>query len=289
MEQSITAIFMEFYMLKYVGYIGFGTVGKSCHRVFKDNSEAIIIDPIHSSHTWDDFQSCNPKLTFVSLPADTLDDGSVDSSVIYEIFDKLSTLKYDGIVVLKSTLPPVMVRDLATQYGNRLHYVYSPEFIREQQWEMDATRPKFMILAGDSEDCKLVKELYMLHSCLPDYVYYKIISYEMASLVKYSINSFLATKVTFMNELHSLFFDVIPESGNPATDWMDFVNLMQYDSRIGSSHMSVPGPDGQYGYGGKCLPKDMKAMVGFDTKNRMTLVRDAIMANTTIRLIGDGK
>ena len=51
----------------------------------------------------------------------------------------------------------------------------------------------------------------------------------------------------------------------------------------------MPGPDGQFGYGGTCFPKDVKAMIGFDTENRLSVLREAELANTKIRLTGDNK
>jgi UDPglucose 6-dehydrogenase len=70
-----------------------------------------------------------------------------------------------------------------------------------------------------------------------------------ASYIKYGINTFLATKVMFFNELEALFDGELE----------DITGAMAFDPRIGTSHMQVPGPDGKKGFGGMCFPKDTKA------------------------------
>ena len=65
---------------------------------------------------------------------------------------------------------------------------------------------------------------------------------ETASLIKYSINSFLATKVLFFNGIKDIFDEL-----DTKESWVDFINILSLDERIGDSHMSVPGHDGKRG------------------------------------------
>jgi len=76
-------------------------------------------------------------------------------------------------------------------------------------------------------------------------------------MVKYCINSFLATKVTFMNEM----YDVLKSAGG--IEWREFVKIVNSDPRIGKTHMKVPGNDGSRGYAGSCFPKDTAALAYF--------------------------
>ena len=76
-------------------------------------------------------------------------------------------------------------------------------------------------------------------------------------MVKYCINSFLATKVTFMNEM----YDILKAS--KGCDWNTFVKIISNDTRLGKSHMKVPGNDGMRGYAGSCFPKDTNALAWF--------------------------
>jgi UDPglucose 6-dehydrogenase len=284
-------------MLKTTAFIGYGFVGKACHKAFEHNTEPIIIDPKYSETTIADLPNFDCKLTFVSILAPTLDDGSVDASVIYDIFQQLADIKYAGLVVLKSTLPPDIVDDLYVKFGSDsvvkkegpLRYIYSPEFIREATWEKDAIDPKFIILAGNFHDCEELKDLYKKHSGIPTYCRFHIVDYKEASLAKYAINSFLATKVAFMNQIYQLHVDMygMKQQIHQET-WKEFTDILSSDMRIGQSHLLVPGPDGQFGYGGTCFPKDVKAFIGYDKNNRLSILREVEEANTIIRLTGDG-
>ena len=284
-------------MLKNIAFIGYGFVGKSCHKAFEHNSEAIIIDPKYSTTTVADLAISQPKLTFVSIYAPTLDDGSVDASIIYNIFQQLVDIQYKGLVVLKSTLPPSIVDDLYVKFGNDvvmnkegpLRYIYSPEFIREATWEKDVTDQRFIILAGAFHDCEELKTLYKNHSCVPSYCRFFIVDYKEASLAKYTINSLLATKLTFMNQIYQVYLDMYDPPSMQPESWKAFIEMLSADMRIGTSHMLVPGPDGQFGYGGSCFPKDVKALLGSDTKNRLSVLKEVEVANTKIRLTGNAK
>jgi UDPglucose 6-dehydrogenase len=85
------------------------------------------------------------------------------------------------------------------------------------------------------------------------------IPWEEAGLLKYAMNCFLATKVSFMNEMVE-----IAEAGG--VDPQSLIDLMKADGRIAVHHMEVPGPDGKRGYGGACFPKDMAALVSIAQK-----------------------
>lgn len=265
-------------MLK-IAIIGYGFVGKANHKAFEHNAETTIIDPKYSNIQTHDLD-LNTDVVFVCLPAPTLDDGSVDSSLIYSVFSQLTAIKYAGLVVLKSTLPPNIVDNLQ-QFG--LHYMYSPEFLRERSWQIDAVNPELIIMAGDTEDCQKLKTIYLNHSHVPHNVDFYLMDYKEAALAKYAINTFLASKVVFMNQLHQLYSDLYENTPHSET-WKYFSETLAGDSRFGNSHLKVPGPDGNFGYGGTCFPKDVKAMIGFDTKGRLSVLRETAIANTKLRL-----
>ena len=269
-------------MLRHVAYIGYGFVGRACERVFKDNSDSITIDPKTSpGYTYDHIHRLRPALTFVSVPAPTTGDGSVDASAIYEVFGKLNDLQYTGLVVLKSTVPPAIVRDLREKFPE-LDYVYSPEFLREAHWEEDALKPRLIVIGGSSRNCFKLKEYYQKHSAVWGIAHYHFTNFEQAALVKYTLNSYLAMKVVFMDQLKSTFHDAIP--GATQENWEDFTDILGSDSRFGDSHMQVPGPDGKLGYGGSCFPKDVRAMLALDKNEHLTLLKEASIVNTKLRL-----
>jgi UDPglucose 6-dehydrogenase len=101
-----------------------------------------------------------------------------------------------------------------------------------------------------------------------------------ASMVKYCINSFLATKVTFMNEM----YDVLKAA--KGADWNTFTDIIANDPRIGKSHMRVPGADGLRGYAGSCFPKDTAALAWFAREilnTPFTQLDTSIAINNTLR------
>ena len=100
-----------------------------------------------------------------------------------------------------------------------------------------------------------------------------------ASLAKYAINTFLATKVVFMNELKE-----IADASN--LDYTTVARMITSDIRIGNSHMKVPGPDGSFGFGGMCFPKDTAALLKYAESIGVTMnVLDAaVKKNTLLRL-----
>jgi nucleotide sugar dehydrogenase len=81
-------------------------------------------------------------------------------------------------------------------------------------------------------------------------------SSDIAEMIKYTSNCFLATKVSFANEIKQI-------CDNSDIDYDKVVEYMLYDKRLGSTHLSVPGPDGNLGFGGSCFPKDLNALISF--------------------------
>ena len=274
-----------------IGYIGFGIVGKSCHRAFKHNAEHYIVDPAQNQNTittmvW----VFKPDVIFVSVPAPTLDDGSVDTTTLDQILQELTDNTYQGIVVVKSTIPPQDIERIYNKYAHEprfnlagdLNLIYSPEFIREDDWEKDAVKPSILLISGPHEVASKLLAYYNNHSHVKDVIdVFYFTDVKTASLVKYTINSYLAMKVVFMNQIYELSQDLM---GNihPET-WDEFTKILSKDPRIGLSHMKVPGKHG-FGYAGSCFPKDVKAMIGFDAGGRLSLLKEVSEANLKLRL-----
>ena len=99
---------------------------------------------------------------------------------------------------------------------------------------------------------------------------------EEASIVKYTINTFLATKVTFFNQI----YDLCQQYG---ANFNHVANAAGADSRIGLSHTKVPGFDGKRGFGGACFPKDCKAITDVAGESILSIVEATIKANNEYR------
>ena len=130
-----------------------------------------------------------------------------------------------------------------------------------------------IIFGGDRNISTKVSNAYLKHSrCkTKEHIFTDL---KTASLIKYSINTFLASKVIFFNELHSIY-----EKLEVKDSWESIVNVISKDKRIGDSHMNVPGHDGRKGFGGACFPKDSLALIkyadsiGLNLKSLMSTVK----------------
>ena len=201
----------------------------------------------------------------------------VDVQIVDSVLQDLENHNYKGVVVVKSTITPDHLTRFKKKY--KLSIVYNPEFLTEANAFDDFLNPSMQILGGKWKDCENVEKAYVKHSSVKTVPTFKtdIIS---ASLIKYTINSWLATKVSFFNELHELH-----SNSGTKVPWETFTEMVSQDKRIGKSHMKVPGPDGEFGYGGHCFPKDTKALLYYSKlkKADMTVLRKAIDKNDKIR------
>ena len=112
--------------------------------------------------------------------------------------------------------------------------------------------------------------------------YYFTTDLRTAEMVKYFINNFLAVKVSFANEFKQICEAV-------TVDYEKVKNLALYDNRIADSHLRVPGPDGNYGFGGTCFPKDINAMIYFSSINQVDscVLKSAWRKNLEVRINKD--
>ena len=184
-------------------------------------------------------------------------------------------LSVNPLIVLKSTVLPNHLLNIQKNIPN---IVYNPEFLREKSANEDFINSKLILFGGEKPYLDLLANFYdSFTRCInKEYQYTDLIS---ASLVKYSINSFLATKVIFFNELKSL-FDISTDE-----DWQNFIDILSKDDRLGCSHMNVPGHDGRLGFGGACLPKDSIALLNFAKSKDvdLNLIKNTIKTNNIIR------
>lgn len=258
-----------------VAIIGYGFVGKALHSGIKENTNVFLVDPNLNTNI-EELEPFKPSIIFVCVPTPMNDDGSQDISILKRVFKEIDELSNNPVIVLKSTVLPNYVAGLEKLNPN---LVYNPEFLKERSANQDFVDSDLIIFGGKNEQVKKIEDFYSKYThCICDtYINTDILS---ASFIKYTINSFLATKVIFFNELNSLF-----KTFNTETSWEDFINIVSRDKRMGDTHMSVPGPDGRYGYGGACFPKDTAAFSNFGKKsgNKLNLLDEAIKINKVIR------
>lgn len=258
-----------------IGIIGYGFVGKATDSGFNSNVEKYIVDPKLETSI-EQLSEFNPDIAFVCVPTPMGKDGNQDSTILEEVIKQLVRLCPQTIKVVKSTVLPSILDDL---YKLDNQIIYNPEFLREKHADLDFINSDMIILGGDRNVAGKVSEVYLNNSSCKtqDHVFTDL---KTASLIKYSINTFLASKVIFFNEIFSIY-----EKLDVADKWEDVKNIISRDARIGESHMDVPGHDGRKGFGGACFPKDSLALVKFadGLGTNLTSLKTTIKTNNRIR------
>ena len=235
-----------------VGVIGNGFVGEAQAFAFSPTTEVRIydIDPLKSSHSLEEVNECD--FIFVCVPTPMFKDGSQDLSYIEDVFEKT---KGDGIYIIKSTILPGTTDILVNKYPS-LKIIFSPEFLTQRTSKLDMLTQARIIIGGRYDLCleaqKLFEERFMNR-------HFIITDATTAELTKYMNNTYFATKVSIMNEFKRL-------GDKLGANWDDALYGFAADSRIGDSHLHVPGPDGKHGYGGVCFPKDVNALISLGEK-----------------------
>ena len=266
---------MRIYKKLKLGIVGHGFVGKATDWGFNKRISKFIVDPLLGTSV-SNLKDFEPEIVFICVPTPMGDDGSQDSSIIEEVIKELIMHCPNAIKVVKSTVLPSLL-DKLHKLDSKL--IYNPEFLREKHANMDFMNSDMIIFGGDRNISSQVSNAYLKHSrCkTKEHIFTDL---KTASLIKYSINTFLASKVIFFNELHSIY-----EKLDVKDSWESIVNIISRDSRIGDSHMNVPGHDGKKGFGGACFPKDSTALVKYGNQLGVDLrsLRSVIKINNEIR------
>lgn len=249
-----------------IGIVGHGFVGKAVDYGFTHRDvEKHIIDPKYGTFIDNLPHDCD--VVFVCVPTPMNDNSATLKAVISELHNRFPN--NTCLIVIKSTVTPDVIGDFA--YSG---VVYNPEFLAEKSAMHDFVNPQFHVFGGNGEDTKYLEHVYTTYSlCNPCQTFH--VSHTDASFIKYGINTFLATKVTFFNQLFDTINDV--ECANFAS----IIAAIGSDERIGSSHTKVPGFDSKRGFGGACFPKDCAALYEYD--NRLTLLGESIRINNDYR------
>ena len=271
-----------------LGIIGKGFVGTAVSRGFNDGGSKNFppvrqwaVDPKlgQESHSIGELCFQQVDIAFVCVPTPSYDKlREVDPTYIKTVLHDLRKHTFEGLVVIKSTITPDYLKEMVDNFAD-LRIVYNPEFLTERTAEHDFKNPFFQIIGGDWDDCCYLESVYEKYSQCASVPVFKT-DVITASLVKYALNTHYATKVVFMNEMYQLH-----EASGAETTWDEFREILAADPRLGPSHLMVPGPDGQYGFGGNCFPKDTHALLhyAFTLGVQMGVLETAVNRNVNIR------
>jgi UDPglucose 6-dehydrogenase len=247
---------------------GYGFVGKAVHNALKDKHELVIVDPSYTTDKIQNHHDADGLIVCVNTP--TGEHGIIAENIA-NVLDQTPIFMP---VLIKSTVTPG-VADAFDEIYSEHSIVYSPEFLRAKTANQDFINQKYIVLGGEDPEC-FWQELFQ--TTLPNCNLFFNCTAQEACLIKYSANSFLALKTSFFNQI----YDVCQKTGME----FDIVRqILSQDSRIGSGHTLVPGPDGERGFGGHCFPKDTEAFVHWANtiEAPVTLVESAIKYNNKVR------
>jgi UDPglucose 6-dehydrogenase len=238
--------------------------------IHEENLESLLNKNLNSKNLTftnkiGDLQNCD--FIFLCVPTPQDEDGSADLSYVIEATKNLIRVMKDGsILVTKSTVPIKAWEKINKIVDSKdITIVSNPEFLREGSAVNDFFHPERIVVG--SKDEKKSKKVVDLYKNLTQNVL--ITDNTSAELTKYAANSFLAIKLSFVNEIAALCDEV-------GANALDVLKGMGYDSRIGEKFLS-PGP----GWGGSCFPKDVRALAVSADENavHMALLQAAIESN----------
>jgi UDPglucose 6-dehydrogenase len=234
-----------------IGIVGQGFVGSAVYAGFKNYFNVETFD-LNKKSTCDSLKTLVEKsqFIFICLPTPMEKDGKCHIGIVENVISEINSISTKKILIVKSTIPPGTTEKWNKKYKN-VDIVFNPEFLTEANALDDFKNQTRIVLGGTRKSNARVKRLFtkafpkvpVIHT-----------SSTIAEMVKYVTNCFLATKVSFANEMYQI-CDYLK------IDYDKVIEYAKYDDRLGYSHWNVPGPDGDFGYGGHCFPKDVKALI----------------------------
>lgn len=274
-----------------------GVVGNAMYQSFKDFFEILIFDKNKQElNTIKDENPINELIAlldgpiFICVPTPMNSDGSCDISMVDEICEKINDAQMkkmteqscycnccgisEQVVVIRSTVSPGTCDDLMEKYPY-ISIVYNPEFLTERTSVEDFKNLQSVVIGGEE---KIVDFVFSYYKMIFKNISLYSTSRKQAEVFKYMTNSYFAMKIIFANEIKN-YCDKI------SVDYNSLKNIFPAEPRLGSTHWDVPGPDGKYGFGGKCLPKDASGFL-FDAKKNeidFDLLEKTIEINNKIR------
>lgn len=203
------------------------------------------------------------EVIFIIVPTPTINK-SIDLTYINEALEEVSRFNKKAIIVVKSTVVPGTAKLLSERFGIKI--VSNPEFTREGTAIEDTKHPDRIVIGGTDKNTLDMVESVWAFTGVP------VIktNNENAELIKYASNAFLATKISFINEIANLCEKL------PGCDVDVVAEGMGLDHRIAAYFLKAG-----LGWGGSCFPKDTIAIVSFarDHKEKLSIIEAAIKVN----------
>ncbi len=231
-----------------IGIVGFGMVGGAVYKYFEK-----LGNPIFRKDLDIDENVNQADIIFIAVP--TPYDEKLNGYDLETVRSSLAALEEGKLVVLKSTIQPGTTQMLQDEFP-KLKLLFNPEFLTEHTADNDFEKPDRQIV-GYTEQSQ--DDAHMVMELLPDAPYKKVLRAQEAEMIKLATNAYMSMKVVYFNQI----FDICEKNGIDYDSVREGVNS---DWRIGNSHSDV-WHGGFRGFAGKCLPKDMNALIAFAEKS----------------------
>lgn len=230
-----------------IGIVGTGFVGKAVSHGFTCEQHMYDINDKNTSLY--QMIETEPEAIFVCVPTPAGEHPTDSMSIVVSVVNQIKQHDYKGIIIIKSTVLPGTFDDTV---------VCNPEFLSRDTAFDDFINPPVLVLGGDSADAACI--LYKKYSRLSKDTPIITTNNNTACMIKYTMNCFYALKVCYMNIISEI-------SEQCDANYNTLVEACKHQPWMGSHHFDVPGPDGKYGFGGPCLPKDIHTFNKmYDTK-----------------------
>ena len=246
-----------------IGIVGNGFVGSAVAYGFSSQCGCEATVRIHDKQEEKSFCTLEETVNesdfiFLSVPTPSNEDGTIYLGIVEKALEEINEVNDNdrNVVLVRSTVTPGTTRALSEKFPN-LRIVFNPEFLTERSAKFDFINQSRFIIGGPDPSAQSVQDVANLFKWrFGQSTPVIACNYETAEIIKYMNNCFFALKVSFLNEMRLL-------ADECNVDWDTAIDGFVRDGRIGHSHLQVPGPDGKWGFGGSCFPKDIRAMVGF--------------------------
>lgn len=233
-----------------IGIIGYGVVGKACADGYRYLGHKVAVHDLKLDTKIEDLLLTD--ILFICVPSPSKEDFSCDISNVESCINELKEINYKGVICIKSTVEPGSTLKLSKKYNLDLCFV--PEFLRERQALTDFIENHDLLAIGST--IKKQQDLIIkAHGHLPANI--KLLNSTEAELLKYFSNSFNAMKVIFANNFYEL-------SNLLGADYTKILDA--YLERVLSTSDYLIANEKMRGYGGPCLPKDVRALIALTKK-----------------------